>query len=171
MGKPKTRHLSAVWFEPSVELPDCGDLYTLRDVLAACSKELEVSPQSTPHHIAAKIEAQVRGQWMECNPQLVLHTQEVATLKIIRAMEKSNCIKNNKGITTKQKKLFLRRSTSYLIYLFVNASLSTVMIFIVLTMNVKRYILTVIVKENLRFLKWSCNLSETKERKLDCTVK
>ena len=106
MGKPKTRHSSAAWFGPSVELPDCGDLYTLRDILAACSKELEVSPQSTPHHIAAKIEAQVRGQWMECNPQLVLHTQEVATLKIIRAMEKSNCIKNNKGITTKQKKLF-----------------------------------------------------------------
>ena len=53
--KLKTRHSSGNCFGSSAELPDDGDLFTMRDVLAACERKVEISPGSTSSTLMTKL--------------------------------------------------------------------------------------------------------------------
>ena len=70
--KLKTRHTSGNCFGSSAELPDDGDLFTMRDVLAACERELEVSRSSTNLDIADRMTPKIVAKWNQNNPELIL---------------------------------------------------------------------------------------------------
>ena len=44
----RTRHSSGNILGPSAELPDDGELFTLRDILAAAERQVELKPNSGP---------------------------------------------------------------------------------------------------------------------------
>ena len=70
--KIKTRHSSGSCFGSSASLPDTGNLFTLRDVVAAFQREVELNPGSSSNNISLKLEAEIRQKWLQDNPQLPL---------------------------------------------------------------------------------------------------
>ena len=61
--KVKTRHSSGSCFGASASLSDSGNLFTIRDVLAALEREAELAPLATIH-----LEVKIRDKWKEGNP-------------------------------------------------------------------------------------------------------
>ena len=61
--KAKTRKASGNCFGPAVNLPDTGNLYTLRDVVAAFEWEFELDPGQTKNFIAEQLEPKIRQKW------------------------------------------------------------------------------------------------------------
>ena len=94
--KLKTRHSGAKCFGPSAELPDDGDLFTMRDVLAACERELEISPDSSNSSIAEKIAGKIVAKWKENNPELVLIADKSLQIKIRISMTTAKDIRLKK---------------------------------------------------------------------------
>ena len=70
--KRNTRGSNVNCFGASADLPDDGDLYTVRDILAACQRLHELSPGVADLFIAGQIAEKVRQKWVQCNPELVL---------------------------------------------------------------------------------------------------
>ena len=70
--KAKTRHSSASCFGPSAELPDTGDLFTVKDVLAEFQWEVDLAPSDSVNSIATRLEVKIRNKWKQANPDLVL---------------------------------------------------------------------------------------------------
>ena len=66
--KVKTRHSSGSCFGASASLPDSGNLFTVRDVLAAFEREAELAPLAPTHFIATQLEVKIRDKWKEGNP-------------------------------------------------------------------------------------------------------
>ena len=66
--KVKTRHSSGSCFGASASLPDSGNLFTVRDVLAALEREAELAPLAPTHFIATQLEVKIRDKWKEGNP-------------------------------------------------------------------------------------------------------
>ena len=112
--KLKTRHTSGNCFGSSAELPDDGDLFTMRDVLAACERELEVSPSSTNLDIADRMTPKIVAKWNQNNPELILIASKSIKNKIIRSMDTAQAI-NLKKLSKKQKDIFTRSLTNCLI--------------------------------------------------------
>ena len=106
--KLKTRHSGGKCFGPSAELPDDGDLFTMKDVLAACERELEISPNSSHSSIAEKIAPKIVAKWKENNPELVLIADKSIKTKIIRSMTTAEDIRLKK-LTKKQKDIFFQK--------------------------------------------------------------
>jgi hypothetical protein len=52
---PRNRHSSGNIFEPSAELPDDGELFTLRDILADAERQVELKPNSGPVLVSAPL--------------------------------------------------------------------------------------------------------------------
>ena len=106
--KLKTRHTSGNCFGSSAELPDDGDLFTMRDVLAACERELEVSPSSTNLDIADRMTPKIVAKWNQNNPELILIASKSIKNKIIRSMDTAQAI-NLKKLSKKQKDIFYQK--------------------------------------------------------------
>ena len=106
--KVKTRHASGSCFGASADLPDTGNLFTLRDVLAAFERELELHPGTSNNHAAEQLEVKVRQKWQETNPLLVLHNSKIVVKKITRDYETATLIRKNK-LTKKKSDNFLCR--------------------------------------------------------------
>ena len=94
--KLKKRHSGGKCFGPSAKLPDDGDLFTMRDVLAACERELEISPDSSNSSIAEKIAGKIVAKWKENNPELVLIADKSLQIKIRRSMTTAKDIRLKK---------------------------------------------------------------------------
>ena len=99
--KAKTRHSSGSCFGPSADLPDSGDLFTVRDVLAAFEREVELSAGVSTNSIATRLEVKVREKWKQSNPDLVLMEQKVVIQKISRLYD--SAVKVNRKQLTKVK--------------------------------------------------------------------
>ena len=80
--KAKTRHSSGSCFGPSADLPDSGDLFTAKDVLAAFQREAELAPEASTNFIATRLEVKIRDKWKQTNPELVLLEQKIVVQKI-----------------------------------------------------------------------------------------
>ena len=96
LKKLKKRHSGGKCFGPSAKLPDDGDLFTMRDVLAACERELEISPDSSNSSIAEKIAGKIVAKWKENNPELVLIADKSLQIKIRRSMTTAKDIRLKK---------------------------------------------------------------------------
>jgi hypothetical protein len=94
--KLKTQHSGAKCIGPSAELPDDGHLFTKRDVLAACERELEISPDSSNSSIAEKIAPRIVAKWKENNPELGLIADKSLKTRIIRSMTTAEDIRLKK---------------------------------------------------------------------------
>ena len=84
-------------FGASADLPDDGDLYTVRDILAACQRLHELSPGVADLFIAGQIAEKVRQKWVQCNPELVLISDLAVKNKIVRDMKAAQNIKAKKA--------------------------------------------------------------------------
>ena len=104
--KRKTRTSCNNCFGPSAELPDDGNLFTLRDILAACEKEHERSPTSSNTEIADRIIPKIIAKWKQGNPELVLIGDKSIEIKIVRAISTANDIRLKK-LSKKQSDIFL----------------------------------------------------------------
>ena len=98
--KRNTRGSNVSCFGPSAELPDDGDMYTVRDVLAACQRLHELTPGVADLFIAGQIAEKVRQKWVQCNPELVLITELAVKNKIARDMKTARNIKAKKASKT-----------------------------------------------------------------------
>ena len=85
--KVKTRHSSGSCFGASASLPDTGNLFTVRDVLAAFAREVELAPLATTNFIATQLDVKIRDKWKEGNPDLVLMDQKSVVKRISRLHE------------------------------------------------------------------------------------
>ena len=106
--KLKTRHSSGNCFGSSAELPDDGDLFTMRDVLAACEREVEIFPGSTSSDIADKLAPKIVDKWKQNNPELVLIAVKSINNKIIRLISTAQDIRL-KNLNKKQKDNFYQK--------------------------------------------------------------
>ena len=106
--KHKTRHSSGNIFGPSAELPDDGDLFTLRDILAACERQLELTPGVSNFGIADQISPMIKNKWKQNNPELVLISDIALKNKIARDMNKAQKIRQKK-VTNKKKENFIKK--------------------------------------------------------------
>ena len=113
--KKKTRQSSKNCFGSSAELPDDGNLFTFRDVLAACEKDLEVSPTSSRYEIANRITPKLVAKWKQCNPELILIADTSIRKKVIRAVTTAQEIRLKKLSKKNKQMLLLTSWTSYLI--------------------------------------------------------
>ena len=84
--KQKTRHSSGSFFGPSADLPDDGDLFTLRDVLAAAERKFELHPHVTSSWVASQLVPLVKHKWKTVNPEISLHNDEAIKKKIERVV-------------------------------------------------------------------------------------
>ena len=80
----------------------------MRDVLAACERELEISPDSSNSSIAEKIAGKIVAKWKENNP-------ESLKTKIIRSMTTFKDIRLKK-LTQKQKDIFFQKLANCLMF-------------------------------------------------------
>ena len=85
---PKNRRARSC-YGPAVELPDTGDLHTLKDVLAGCAWIKETHGDISNHAIAVILQEKIRTKWDQANPKFVLLEQNVIEVKISRAFEKA----------------------------------------------------------------------------------
>ena len=106
--KRKTRNSCNNCFGPSAELPDDGNLFTLRDVLAACEIEHERSPTCSNSQIADRIIPKLTAKWKQSNPELVLIAHNSIEIKIVRAISTANDIRLKK-LSKKQSDTFLEK--------------------------------------------------------------
>ena len=106
--KQKTRHSSGNCFGPSAELPDDGNLFTLRDILAYCEWLLDLTPDQSNFWIAEQVAPKIIHKWKQCNPELVLITELSLKNKIARAMTTAQNI-SKKKVSSKQKDIFLAK--------------------------------------------------------------
>ena len=93
--KLRTRHTSVNCFGSSAELPDDGDLFTMRDVLSACERGVEISPGSTSSDIADKLAPKIVDKWKQNNPELFLIAVKYINNKIIRSISTAQDIRLN----------------------------------------------------------------------------
>ena len=103
--KQKTRHSSGNIFGPSAELPDDGELFTLRDILAAGERQVELKPNSGPVLVSAHLLPLIKQKWMKVNPELPIHNDETIKQRIERQMESAKLIKQKKA-SAYQKTIF-----------------------------------------------------------------
>ena len=82
--KAKTRKASGNCFGPAVTLPDTGNLYTLRDVMAAFDWEFELNPGLTKNFIAEQLEPKIRQKWKQNNPELPLMSTKLLVQRLAR---------------------------------------------------------------------------------------
>ena len=99
--KAKTRHSSASCFGPSADLPDTGDLFTVKDVLAAFQREVDLAPSDSVNSIAIRLEVRIRDKWKQANPNLVLLDQKSVAQKMSRLYE--SALKVNRKQLNKKK--------------------------------------------------------------------
>ena len=99
--KAKTRHSSGSCFGPSADLPDSGDLFTAKDVLAAFQREAELAPEASTNFIATRLEVKIRDKWKQTNPELVLLEQKIVVQKITRLYD--SAVKVNRKQLSKVK--------------------------------------------------------------------
>ena len=103
LPKKTTRQSSRNCFGSST---DDGNLYTFRDVLAACEKDLEISPSSSKYEIANRITPRLVAKWKQCNPELVLIADTSIHKKVIREVTTSQDIRLKK-LSKKQTDIFV----------------------------------------------------------------
>ena len=108
-GKPKTRHSSGSCFGPPCELPDGGDTYTTRNVLAAFEKEKIENPSESDFAISKKLEKKVRRKFHQVNPRLVLIKSDSAAERIRITYQTATRVNQKKGITPTQRKNLLEK--------------------------------------------------------------
>ena len=61
--KQKTRHSSGNIFGPSADLPNDGELFTLRDILAAAERQYELTPLATSSWVADQLFPPIKLKW------------------------------------------------------------------------------------------------------------
>ena len=103
--KLKTRHSGSSCFGSSADLPDDGDLFTLRDVLAAFEREVEISPSSPHADLAFLLVPKIVAKWKQNNPELVLIADKSIKNKIVRSYNTAEDIRLKK-LSKKQKDNF-----------------------------------------------------------------
>ena len=104
----KTRHTSGNCFGPPSELPDDGDLYTMRDVLAAVDKLSEINPEKHITDLADMVAPKILQKWKQTNPELVLITEKSLKNKIVRAYNTAEDIQL-KNLNKNQKDIFFKK--------------------------------------------------------------
>ena len=165
--KLKTRHSGGKCFGPSAELPDDGDLFTMKDVLAACERELEISPNSSHSSIAEKIAPKIVAKWKENNPELVLIADKSIKTKIIRSMTTAEDIRLKK-LTKKQKDIFFQKLDKLFDLLVCQCPIDDCPVG---RRPVLEFMLTVCVKDPTGFHLLSLSLLETRGQKWVTGVK
>ena len=80
----------------------------MRDVLAACEREVEISPGNTSSDIADKLAPKIVDKWKQNNPELVLIAVKSINNKIIRTISTAQDIRLKKLIK-KQKDNFYQK--------------------------------------------------------------
>ena len=103
--KLKTRHSTGKCFGPASDLPDDGDLYTHRDVLAAVEKVSETFPEKHLTDVADIIAPKIVMKWKQANPELVLIADKSLKTKIVRAYSTAEDIRLKK-LNKKQRDIF-----------------------------------------------------------------
>ena len=106
--KLKTRHSGSTCFGSSADLPDDGDLFTLRDVLAAFEREVEISPSSPHTDLAFLLVPKIVAKWKQNNPELVLIADKSIKNKIVRSYNTAEDIRLKK-LSKKQKDNFFNK--------------------------------------------------------------
>ena len=104
--KPKNRHLSGNVFGPSAELPDDGELFTMRDILAAAERHSELNPDA--NSLIAQLFPAIKKKWKCVNPEMPIHSDDVVKKKIERILDRAKLVRQKKA-STYQKNLLISR--------------------------------------------------------------
>ena len=105
-AKKKTRHTSGSCFGDPANLPDTGQLYTLKDILAAFELEKTMNPDATSRKCAEKIAPKVIEKWIQSNPRLILISEESLVCKITTNYDKAKAVNWNR-LKAKERDIFL----------------------------------------------------------------
>ena len=106
--KQKTRHSSGNIFGPSAELPDDGELFTMRDILAAAERHSELNPDANSAWVAAQLFPAIKKKWKCVNPEMPIHSDDVVKKKIERILDRAKLVRQKKA-STYQKNLLISR--------------------------------------------------------------
>ena len=105
LGKRKTRGSDTHCFGSIAELPDDGDLFTHKDIIAAAFHMLEHNHELSSYLVADALVPKIKLKWNQVNPKLVIIRDESIRIKIIRDVKFCQKIKSHK-VSKKQKEVF-----------------------------------------------------------------
>ena len=103
---PKNRRTRSCYGPPE-ELPNTGDFFTLKNVLAGFAWEKGKNKELSNHAVSVIIQEKIRRKWLLANPKFAIHQSGVLEVKICRAFEKAENINIKKKVTKRQKDVFL----------------------------------------------------------------
>ena len=106
--KQKTRHSSGNIFGPSADLPNDGELFTLRDILAAAERQYELTPLATSSWVADQLFPPIKLKWKSVNPEIPIYNDDVIKKKIERLIDRATLVRKKKA-STYQKNLLISR--------------------------------------------------------------